>query len=76
VPYFPGRGIMVTSFKNLSIYIQKDSVRRLYDDNPKRDRYETYQSQDMDYVIEELGKIAAIKWQNVKLSDDGGTTWA
>lgn len=76
VPHFPGRGIMVTSFKNLSIYIQKDSVRRLYFDNAKRDRYETYQSQDMDYVIEELGKIAAIKWQNVKLSGDGGTTWA
>jgi len=76
VPYFPGRGIMVTSFKNLSIYIQKDSVRRLYDDNPKRDRYETYQSQEMDYVIEELGKIATIKWQNVKLTDDGGLSWS
>ena len=76
VPNFPGRGIMVTSFKNLSIYIQSDSIRRRMEDNAKRDRYETYQSQNMDYVIEELGKIAAIKHQNVRLTDDGGTTWA
>jgi P2 family phage major capsid protein len=76
VPFFPARGIMVTSFKNLSIYIQKDSVRRSMQDNAKRDRYETYQSQEMDYVIEELGKIAALNFANVKLTDDGGTTWA
>jgi P2 family phage major capsid protein len=76
VPFFPARGIMVTSFKNLSIYIQKDSVRRSMQDNAKRDRYETYQSQEMDYVIEELGKIASLNFANVKLTDDGGTTWA
>lgn len=76
VPYFPGRGIMVTSFKNLSIYIQKDSIRRRMEDNAKRDRYETYQSQNMDYVIEELGKIAALNFANVKLTDDKGTTWS
>lgn len=76
VPNFPGRGIFVTSFKNLSIYIQKDSVRRRMEDNAKRDRYETYQSQNMDYVIEELGKAALLNYKNVKLSDDGGTTWA
>lgn len=72
VPNFPGRGIMVTSFKNLSIYIQKDSVRRRLEDNAKRDRYETYQSQNMDYVIEELGKAAAVNFENVKLKDATG----
>lgn len=76
VPNFPARGIMVTSFKNLSIYIQKDSVRRRMEDNAKRDCYETYQSQNMDYVIEELGKAAAVNHVNVKLSSDGGTTWS
>lgn len=74
VPNFPSRGILVTSFKNLSIYIQQDSVRRLMLDNPKRDRYENYQSQDMDYVIEELGKAAAVKHANVKLP--AGAGWA
>tara|TARA_R110001583_G_scaffold15059_2_gene62463 strand:+ start:25297 stop:26331 length:1035 start_codon:yes stop_codon:yes gene_type:complete len=76
VPNFPGRGIMVTSFKNLSIYIQKDSVRRRLEDNAKRDRYETYQSQNMDYVIEELGKAATVNFENVKLLQADGTTWA
>lgn len=72
VPNFPARGILVTSFKNLSIYIQKDSVRRRMEDNAKRDRYETYQSQNMDYVIEELGKAAAVNFENVKLKDATG----
>jgi len=76
IPFFPPRGVMVTSFKNLSIYIQADSIRRLMLDNPKRDRYETYQSQNMDYVIEELGKIAAVEHKNVKLTTDGGNTWS
>ncbi|WP_028865194.1 phage major capsid protein, P2 family [Psychromonas aquimarina] len=76
VPHFPSRGIMVTSFKNLSIYIQKDSIRRRMEDNAKRDRYETYQSQNMDYVIEELGKIAVVKFASVKLTDDKGATWS
>ena len=76
VAHFPGRGIMVTSFRNLSIYIQKESVRRSMQDNAKRDRYETYQSQDMDYVIEELGKIGALNHANVKLTSDKGATWA
>jgi len=76
VANFPGRGIMVTSFNNLSIYIQKDSIRRRMLDNAKRDRYEQYQSQSMDYVIEELGKAAAVNFKNVKLSSDGGTTWS
>jgi len=72
VPNFPSRGILVTSFENLSIYIQKDSVRRRMEDNAKRDRYETYQSQNMDYVIEELGKAAAVNFDNVKLKDVTG----
>ncbi len=76
IAHFPSRGILITSFRNLSIYIQKDSVRRALVDNAKRDQYETYQSQEMDYVIEELGKMAAVKYQNVKLTDDGGETWS
>lgn len=75
VPGFPERGILVTSFDNLSIYIQEDSIRRYMTNNPKRDRYETYQSQNMDYVIEELGKVAAVAHANVKVTNDQGTTW-
>lgn len=38
VPFFPGRAIMVTMPKNLSIYWQSNSHRRRVVDNPKRDR--------------------------------------
>ncbi|RUM91053.1 MAG: phage major capsid protein, P2 family [Thiomicrospira sp.] len=75
IPNFPARGLMITSFNNLSIYIQEASIRRSMLDNPKRDRYETYQSQEMDYVIEELGKIAALEFKNVQITEDGGTSW-
>lgn len=72
VPHFPNRGILVTSFDNLSIYIQEDSIRRTVIDNVKRRRLETYQSQNMDYVIEELGKAAAVKHSHVKLKNTAG----
>ena len=76
IPFFPPRGILITSFDNLSIYIQKDSIRKMMVDKPERDRIVNFHSQNMDYVIEELGKVATVKHQNVKLSDDGGTTWS
>ena len=76
VPQFPVRGILITSFDNLSIYIQEDGTRRRIEDNPKRDRIDTYQSENMDYVIEELGKVAALEHANVKLTYDQGQTWS
>lgn len=76
IPHFPVRGILVTSFNNLSIYIQQDGTRRRIEDNPKRDRIETFQSENMDYVIEELGKIATLEFANVKLTHNNGTTWS
>lgn len=75
-PHFPGRGVMITSLSNLSIYIQDSSIRRQNIDNPKRDRYENFYSMNMDYVIEDLGKVAALEAANVKFTADGGTTWA
>lgn len=75
VPHFPARGVMITSLSNLSIYIQDSSIRRQNTDNPKRDRYETYYSMNMDYVLEDLGKVVAIEADNVKFTDDGGTSW-
>ncbi|MBN2605986.1 MAG: phage major capsid protein, P2 family [Thiotrichales bacterium] len=73
VPHFPARGLMITSFSNLSIYIQDSSIRRQNVDNPKRDRYETFYSMNMDYVLEDLGKAVAIEAANVKFYS--GTAW-
>ncbi|MFA0155406.1 phage major capsid protein, P2 family [Vibrio sp. 10N.261.46.A3] len=72
VPGFPSTGIMVTSYDNLSIYIQADSIRRsVGKKNDAKDQIENFESMNMAYVIEELGKAAAIEFKNVKLKIDG-----
>ncbi|MFS1476650.1 phage major capsid protein, P2 family [Vibrio lentus] len=73
VPGFPSTGIMVTSYDNLSIYIQTDSIRRsVGKKNDAKDQIENFESMNMAYVIEELGKAAAIEFKNVKLWINGG----
>ena len=79
IPHFPARGILVTSFDNLSIYIQDTSIRRQMIDNPRRDQYENFYSMNLDYVLEELGKAAAVHAANVKLPDldvNGNPIWS
>lgn len=72
VPGFPASGILVTSYKNLSIYIQNGSVRRAVGKkNEERDQVENFESMNMAYVIEELGKAAAVEFENVKLLIEG-----
>lgn len=73
VPHFPARGILITSFGNLSMYIQADSIRRQILDNPRRDQVESYQSENIDYVIEDLSKVALAESANIKLLE--GTAW-
>ncbi|GIC79499.1 phage major capsid protein, P2 family [Moritella sp. F3] len=71
-PSFPPTGILVTSFKNLSIYIQKDSIRRTAAiKNDRLDQLENFESMNMAYVVEQLPKAAALEFDNVKLWIDG-----
>ncbi|MBK3759351.1 phage major capsid protein, P2 family [Stutzerimonas frequens] len=65
-PHFPGRGVVVTSWDNLSIYFQDTSWRRHIQENPKRSQVEDYNSRNEGYVIEQLGKFAAIESANVE----------
>lgn len=65
VPYFPANGILITRLDNLSIYWQEGSQRRSVIDNPKRDRIETYQSSNDDFVLEDYGCTAFV--ENIKL---------
>lgn len=58
VPFFPEDAILVTTFDNLSIYVQEGSRRRTVIDNPKRDQIENYESSNEDYYIEDLGLAA------------------
>lgn len=72
VPGFPPSGLMVTSLKNLSIYIQEGSIRRsVGKKNDERDQIENFESMNVAYVIEQLDKVAAIEFDNVKLWIDG-----
>lgn len=65
-PFFPGKGVVVTSFDNLSIYFQDSSWRRHIKENPARSQVEDFNSRNEGYVIEQLGKFAAIEAGNVE----------
>lgn len=78
IPFFPGRTLFITKLgksgsSNLSIYWQTGSRRLTIKDKPERDRVETYESVNEDYVIEDLG--AACAAVNIKLPDGAGG-WA
>lgn len=74
VPYMPARGLLITSWDNLSLYYQNGAVRQKIDDNAKRDRVEHYNTLNEAYVIEDLEKAAGIEFANVKLWN--GTAFA
>ncbi|CAM3297009.1 phage major capsid protein, P2 family [Moritella viscosa] len=77
VSNFPPRGIMVTSFDNLSIYILNNSIRKSVGvRNDKRDQVENFECMSMAYVVEQLGKAAALEFDNVKLKKQGSDIWA
>ncbi len=65
-PFFPSKGVVVTSFDNLSIYFQDSSWRRHIKENPARSQTEDFNSRNEGYVIEQLGKFAAIEAANVE----------
>lgn len=75
IPFFPGRTIFITKLgkagaSNLSLYYQVGSRRMTIKDKPERDRIETFESVNEDYVIEDTGAAAAVV--NIKLPDGAG----
>lgn len=67
VPFIPEGTIIITSFKNLSIYWQEGARRRAIIDNPKRDRIENFESSNDAYVVEDNSKMAVV--ENITLGD-------
>ncbi|MDR2308873.1 MAG: phage major capsid protein, P2 family [Paucimonas sp.] len=67
IPFFPSKGIVITSWDNLSIYFQDTSWRRHLIENPKRSRTEDYNGRNEGYVIEQLGKFAGLEADSVEL---------
>ena len=52
---FPARGLVVTSYDNLSIYMGRELARNIKD-APEKDRVEDYNSRNEGYVVENAGK--------------------
>ncbi|EEL9685942.1 P2 family phage major capsid protein, partial [Salmonella enterica] len=51
-PFFPEDAVLITSLKNLSLYWQEGSIRKLIKDEPHYDRLAFYESWNEDYIIE------------------------
>lgn len=64
---YPGRGLVITSLKNLSIYYQDGSWRRQVKDKPSKDRVEDYNSRNEGYVVEDVEAFVGVEFENVKL---------
>jgi P2 family phage major capsid protein len=73
VPFMPARAVVITSYDNLSLYYQLGGTRRATIDNPKRDRIEEYMSSNDAYVIEDFGKIGAVRSGAILLKKSDGT---
>lgn len=67
VPFFPARGILVTTFENLCHYIQTGSTRTSIENNAKKKRVEDYQSRNDCYYINDMEQIAFFESDSVKL---------
>lgn len=67
VPFFPANAILITKLENLAIYIQSGGTRKTIKDVPERDRVETYDSENIDFVVEDLECAALI--ENITFED-------
>ncbi|HEX8402218.1 MAG TPA: phage major capsid protein, P2 family [Allosphingosinicella sp.] len=67
VPYVPDGTILVTPFKNLSIYYQDGKRRRFIQEEPVKNRIVDYQSSNEGYVVEDLDPVVLI--ENIELVD-------
>lgn len=67
VPYFPKDTLLITPLSNLSIYFHKNGHRRKVTNEPEYDRLTDYQSENIDYIVEENEAAALI--ENIKQQD-------
>lgn len=68
VPFMRPASILITPFDNLSIYEHEGTRRRTVVDNAKRDRVETYESVNEDYVVENYDFALLI--ENIQIGAD------
>lgn len=61
VPFFPAGTVLITPLDNLSIYFQEKGRRRHVQENPARNRVETFESSNDAWVIEDFSKCALVE---------------
>lgn len=61
VSYFPANQLLITRLDNLSIYNQEGTSRRRLVDEPEYDRIANYESENMDYVVEDYELVVHVK---------------
>lgn len=54
-PFFPANAMMITTFENLSIYVQEGTHRRTIKEEPEFNRVTTYESDNEAFCIEDYG---------------------
>ena len=64
VPYFPADTLLITPLANLSIYFHNYGHRRKLADEPEFDRIASYESENIDFVVEEYE--AAVLIDNIE----------
>lgn len=65
VPYFPEKAVAITALDNLSLYWQTGARRRYVQENAARNRVDTFESSNDDYVVEDFGLMAMV--ENIEL---------
>ncbi len=60
-PFFPENAFLITTFDNLSIYLQRGTTRRSIIDNPKRNQVEDFRSINEAFVVEDFNKVAFVE---------------
>jgi len=66
VPSFPAKTILITTPKNLSIYLQSGTLNRSIVEQPEWDRAVDFQSVNEDFVVEDYTKCVLI--ENVEVA--------
>ena len=64
IPNMPVDTLLITPLKNLSIYYQISGERRRVVDAAEKDQLESYQSKNIDFIVEDYG--AAVLVDNLK----------
>lgn len=75
--FFPDSAMVVTSYKNLSIYHQSGSWRRNLKDKPEQDQVQDFNSRNEGYVVEEPRAFTGLEFldDNVKVPNAAGDAW-